>query len=50
MIDDARLAGLLAGTRPGTSTDVPAQVTVRERDGAVATIHVEVPPIFLAAL
>jgi outer membrane protein OmpA-like peptidoglycan-associated protein len=50
VIDDARLVGLLAGSRPGTSTDIPAQVTVREREGEVGSIHVAIPPIFLSAL
>ena len=50
VIDDARLVGLLPGTRPGETAEVPTQVTVRERDGEIGSIHVWIPPIFLSAL
>ena len=50
VIDDARLVGLLAGTRAGETAEIPAQVTVRERDGDIGSIHVWIPPIFLSAL
>lgn len=50
VIDDARLVGLLPGTRAGETAEVPTQVTVRERDGEIGTIHVWIPPIFLSAL
>ena len=50
VIDDARLVGLLAGTRSGETAEIPAQVTVRERDGEIGSIHVWIPPIFLSAL
>ncbi len=50
VIDDARLVGLIPGERPGTTTDIPAQVTIREREGDIASIHVAIPPIFLSAL
>ena len=50
VIDDARLVGLLAGGRPGETAEIPAQVTIRERDGEIGSIHVAIPPIFLSAL
>jgi outer membrane protein OmpA-like peptidoglycan-associated protein len=50
VIDDARLVGVLAGSRPGETAEVPTQVTVREREGEVGSIHVWIPPIFLSAL
>jgi predicted ribosomally synthesized peptide with SipW-like signal peptide len=50
VIDDARLVGVLAGSRPGETAEVPTQLTVRDREGEVGSIHVWIPPIFLSAL
>jgi outer membrane protein OmpA-like peptidoglycan-associated protein len=50
VIDDARLVGLLAGARPGETAEIPAQVTIRETEGQIGSIHVAIPPIFLSAL
>ena len=50
VIDDARIVGVLPGARTGETAEVPAQVTVREREGDIGSIHVWIPPIFLSAL